>query len=341
MSNQAAWLDGKGKDLRVAEAELPSPGADQVVIKAHALAINPVDWKIQDYGFFVQTWPAVLGEDIAGEIYEVGSNVTRFKKGDRVIAHAHGLVTGDPKDGSLQLYPRAFAKNTTKLPDSISFTEGSVLPLAINTAADGLYKGREDGFLGLELPTLTPTASGKTLVVYGGSSSVGAIAIQLAVASGATVIATASSHNHDFVAGLGASKVLDYKKSSIVDDVVEAVKSTGSNNFIGIYDAISLPDSYKNNLAILEKLGTGNLATTLPGPKAEELPKGSKTGGVFAISPVTAPLWEDGYITQALEQGKLKAVPEPLVVGKGLDSVQKGFAKQKEGVSAKKVVIEL
>lgn len=84
-SNQAAWLDGGGKKLRVDSAEMPKPGADDIVIKVAAAAVNPVDWKIQDYGLFVQKWPMVLGTDAAGEVTEVGDNVKRFKKGDRVI----------------------------------------------------------------------------------------------------------------------------------------------------------------------------------------------------------------------------------------------------------------
>ena len=152
------------------------------------------------------------------------------------------------------------------------------------------------------------------------------------------MIAVASSHNHDFVKSLGASSAFDYKSSSVIDDVVKAVNDTGANNFYGVYDAISTADSYKITVPILEKLGQGNLATTLPGP--ENLPKASKTGNVFAISEVTYPLWSS-YITQALEQGKLKAVPEPQVVGKGLEYVQKGLDANKAGVSAKKVVIEL
>ena len=73
-------------EQQVGPADIPKPGPDDVVIKNHAVAINPVDWKIQDYGLFIQSWPNVLGEDVAGEIHEVGSNVTKFKKGDRVIS---------------------------------------------------------------------------------------------------------------------------------------------------------------------------------------------------------------------------------------------------------------
>ena len=57
-----------------------------MVIKNHAVAVNPVDWKVQDYGAFVKKWPVVLGEDYAGEIVEVGEGVTHLKKGDRVTS---------------------------------------------------------------------------------------------------------------------------------------------------------------------------------------------------------------------------------------------------------------
>lgn len=65
---------------------MPKAEAGKVVIRNKAIAINPVDWKIQDYGLFIQKWPTVLGTDVAGEVVEVGEGVSNFKKGDRVIA---------------------------------------------------------------------------------------------------------------------------------------------------------------------------------------------------------------------------------------------------------------
>ena len=121
-------------------------------------------------------------------------------------SHGVSLVTADNKDGGFALYSSAQAGTTAKLPDSISFTEGSVLPLAFDTAAVGLYSTGE-GFLALPHPSLKSSSTGKTLVVWGGSSSVGALAIQLAVASGLKVVATASKHNADFVKKCGASEV--------------------------------------------------------------------------------------------------------------------------------------
>lgn len=338
MSNQAAYLDGKDKPFRVDRAEVPKPKDNEVIIKNHAIAINPVDWKIQDSGMFIQNWPIVLGCDVAGEIVEVGSSVKQLKKGDRVAGHAISLATQDSRNGAFQLYTACPETVTSKIPDGISYSEASVLPLALDTAAAGLYGSRQNGFMGLEYPTLTPTQSGKTLVVYGASSSVGALVVQLAVASGVYVIAVASEHNHAFCKSLGASETYDYKSSSAIDDIHKAIKASEPRNFIGVYDAISNADSYKITVPVLEKVGAGNLAVTLPGP--EKVPDAVKVGNVFGVGEVTHPVWEH-YVFEALKQGKLKAVPEPLVIGKGLENVQKGCDKNKAGVSAKKVVIEL
>lgn len=83
--NQAAWLDNANSPLVIREAPMPSAGPNEIVVKNHAVAINPLDNHMQDIGVFVQQWPAILGCDVAGEVFEVGSGVDRFRKGDRVI----------------------------------------------------------------------------------------------------------------------------------------------------------------------------------------------------------------------------------------------------------------
>ncbi len=175
-----------------------------------------------------------MGTDVAGEVEEIGEGVTRFKKGDRVIGHCISLANDDPAHGGFQLYSAVVAAKAAKLPDSVPFNEGVVLPLALDTAAVGLYSSASDGFLGLPMPSLEPRPSGKTIVVWGGSSSVGALVIQLSVASGAKVVAVASEHNHDFCKRIGATEVCDYKKDSVVDDIVKAVKALGGD-FAGVY----------------------------------------------------------------------------------------------------------
>ena len=86
MSNQAAWYpEAKGR-FTVDSAPYTKPGPNEVVIKNAAVAINPVDWKIQTYGVLVETFPSIIGSDIAGEVFEVGADVTGLKKGQRVLA---------------------------------------------------------------------------------------------------------------------------------------------------------------------------------------------------------------------------------------------------------------
>lgn len=124
----------------------------------------------------------------------------------------------------------------------------------------------------------------------------------------------------------------------MVDDVVNAVKSVGGS-FAGVYDAISIEDqSFKYVLPMLEKLGGGSLGVVLGPP--ENFPSSVKVGKIFGMNEVTYPLWSD-YLSKAMESGAIKCLPEPMVVGKGLGSVQKGLDENKKGVSAKKVVVEL
>ena len=86
MSNQAAWLKAPKANLEVDSAPTAKAGQGEVVIKNGFLAINPVDWKIQSYGFPNYKYPDILGRDIAGEIVEIGQDVTRLHLGQRVIA---------------------------------------------------------------------------------------------------------------------------------------------------------------------------------------------------------------------------------------------------------------
>lgn len=342
VANRAAWIkEAKSKPLQIDTAPMPVPGPDEVVIKNKAVAVNPVDWKIQDSGLFIQNYPNILGTDVAGEVSEVGSNVKNFKKGDRVLGHCIGLGTGKAQNGGFQLFTATPEILTSKIPGPVSFTDAAVLPLAISTAAAGLY---QPSYLELPYPTSSSKDSGKVILVWGGSSSVGSTAIQLAIASGVQVITTASKRNHDYCSKLGAKAVIDYNSSSVVDDIVSAIKNTGAT-FAGIYDSISLPDSFKHCFEVLQKAGgSKKMATVLPPP--QDTPKDLQVQGVFAVTIATQhkdvgdAVWNK-FVPDALKSGSLKCLPEPLVVGNGLESVQKGFDTQKAGVSAKKVVIEL
>ncbi|KAE8383604.1 chaperonin 10-like protein [Aspergillus bertholletiae] len=345
-ANSAVWLLEAGGQFVVQEAPMPSPGPGEVLIKNKAIAVNPMDWKIQVYGPhlpFPKQYPFILGADVAGEIHEVGQDVTTFKKGDRVMGAANWFLSNDIRDSGFQNYTICKATVVAPLPDTTSFESGSVLPLALTTAAMGLYPA---GRLELPLPQATqPTPINKVILVWGGSSSTGSATIQLAVASGATVIATASARNHSFVQSLGAAKVLDYRKESIVQDLIKAIQDT-PGEFAGALDAIGEEDTVRRCADVVKGLGSGGRVVTNLPREVKDIPAGVEVVGVVDAAhisdnkAVSEGIW-GRFVPEALENGTLKPVPEPLLVGRGLEKIPEGVSLSQQGISAKKIVVAL
>ena len=283
-------------------------------------------------GIMVQSWPKVVGSDVSGEVHEAGFHVKNFKKGDRVVGVSNGLLTGTPESGAFSLYTKVPAKTAAIIPSNVSFKDASVLGLAIGTASCGL---NGEKYLAQPFPTTNPKPSGKVLFVHGGSTSIGSMTTQLAKAAGIRVITTASPGNFDFCLKAGASEVFDYNDSHVVDKIVEAVSK---DTFVGIYDSVSDDNAYKMDFAIFEKLGGGKVVTCHPPP--ENLPSSVKAEWMMGVGEHSAPIWGE-FVTEALSNGQLKCLPEPLVVGKGLESLQKALERSKAGVSAQKLVVEL
>ncbi|KAK6218371.1 zinc-binding oxidoreductase [Colletotrichum tabaci] len=319
---------------------MPSAGTGEIVIRTFAVSANPVDWKIQAHGRYLSQFPFILGEDAAGLVEEVGDGVTRFKKGDRVIAHCHGLMTRNPANSAFQLYLVATASLVSTIPDFMTFEQAAVLPLATSTACAGLY---DKALLGLPLPSTTnPKNSGKSVLIWGGASSVGSTAIQLATASGVTVITTASPANHEFVKSLGASTVFDYRSPTVVEKIASILAET---DFVGVYDAIGEDSSLDAISAILDRLNKKvPVASVLPSEKKTE-----RFAPVYivAFSIIQAPNQHIGewiwgkFISEALANGSFKAKPDPLVTGHGLESIQEALDVQRNGVSAVKIVVTI
>jgi NADPH:quinone reductase-like Zn-dependent oxidoreductase len=216
--------------------------------------------------------------------------------------------------------------------------ETAVCVLSITVSGEAL-PGVPTPALGLPYPSLQdPVPSlGKTLVIYGGSSSVGSMTTQVATAAGITVISIAGPHNFDFSKRCGAVHVFDHKDPLLDEKVIEAVSKLGQK-FVGIFDAIASPDTYVHDLAILAKLGGGHLACSHPPPT--DVPENVKAGMIFAVNDVATPVWEE-WVTPALEAGKLQCLPPPTVVGKGLEFVQEALKRSKAGISATKLTVEL
>lgn len=92
-TNRAAWLTApEAYPLEVKDSPYPVCGPDDVIIENKAVAVNPVDWKMQAYDFYITNYPAIEGCDMAGRIVEVGSNIKHLKVGDRVLAHGPNIM---------------------------------------------------------------------------------------------------------------------------------------------------------------------------------------------------------------------------------------------------------
>ena len=346
-TNTAAWLRAKAAPLEVASAPYPSPEDNEIIIQNAAVAINPVDWAVQAMGESLFPWlafPLTLGSDVAGTVTEVGRAVTRFKPGDRVLGHALALTTSATREGAFQTYTALKAHLASPIPASLSFESAAVLPLGLSTAACGLF---QKNYLALAYPTVPPPRpTGETLLVWGGSTSVGSNAIQLAVAAGYEVITTASAKNWEYVKKLGAGAAFDYNSESVVQDLVEVFKGKKCAGAIAIGSAGAPASRDAAAFGCVEVVARseGKKFVAMAVHPPENLMEGVGTKFIFGSdlkdNEVSKVVYED-FLPKALEEGTYITAPDPEVVGKGLEHIQAAFDVLKKGVSAKKVVVSL
>jgi NADPH:quinone reductase-like Zn-dependent oxidoreductase len=370
-TNTAAWSSARGVALAPGPAPYTPPAPDQIVVRNHAVAVNPLEWIIQVAGNLTYRWlkyPAVLGSDVAGEVVEVGSAVTRFRAGDRVLGHAVGTDkdANTAAEGGFQLYTVLLERMAAPIPDTLGYEDAAVLPLAISTAACGLFQADQ---LGLAPPSAKPEPAGQTLLVWGGSTSVGSNAIQLAVAAGYEVFATASPRNFGYVTALGASRVFDYNSPDVVAAITAAlqgrtfagaiafgttsaaacIKIAGAcegNRFVSLatppVSFARLGDPGRGRLAVprlIARLVTSNVALQFGSRR-----RGVRTKYIFGTTlkanEVSTLIYRD-FLPAALAQGRYRAAPNPTVVGHSLGDIQHALDIQRKGVSAAKVVVTL
>jgi NADPH:quinone reductase-like Zn-dependent oxidoreductase len=338
----AAILPSKYSAFELTHRPTPTPGPNELLIEVKAIALNPIDHHQRYLGVFIAAYPAVIGSDIAGTVITAGASVPRDapKPGTRVAAFAPCFyMQGAPDYGAFQTRVLVPAANAVPLPDRISFNEGSVLPMAVLTTWAGLYN------LGVPRDTAYTAADKKGMLVWGGSSSVGSAAVQVASLLGFTVYTTASEKHHEYLKSLGASKVFDYRREDVVESIVKAAKEDGLTIQLGYLAAGQLQSS----LEILKELkgeGTAKLASAplmpenppnLEGVEAQFVvwPKDEEermefTHFVFGV-----------WLKEKLETGEFVPSPKIQVIEGGLESVQKGVDEWKKGVSGVKLVLEV
>lgn len=239
------------------------------------------------------------------------------------------VVTENPVEGAFQLYTIANKEAVSHIPDSLSFENAAVLPLAVSTATVALYTPKQ---LALPLPTVDAKPTEQVLLVWGGSSSVGGMAIQFGKQSGFKVAATCSPRNNDYVKSLGAELVFDYSSPTVVEDIV---KSLEAYEVVGIFNAIGGEKSGIACNGIISQVKTPterrHVATVPPLPS--NIPDGVTVEALGSAATMffddrkssAAYIWQK-FLPEALAKGVVKAVPEPLVVGTGLEKVSQAIA---------------
>lgn len=197
---------GDAEVLRVEQAEIGEPGADDVLVRVAGAGLNPIDWKTRKgLGFVARQiendLPWTPGFDMSGEVVAVGEDVTTLAPGDRVM----GMIGFPARGGGYAEYVIAPAVDLAIVPEELDLVSAGALPLAALTAWQALFEVAE-----LE--------AGQKVLVHAGAGGVGHFAVQFALERGAHVIATASSSNRDFLAGLGVHEVIDYHTTRVEDE---------------------------------------------------------------------------------------------------------------------------
>ncbi|KAB0669902.1 NADP-dependent oxidoreductase [Oryzomonas sagensis] len=186
------------------DAPLPQPGKDEILVRVHAAAVNPVDWKIREgylKGMLNSRLPLIMGWDLSGTVEAVGPEVVRFKVGDEVFSRPD-----IERDGAYAEFIVIRENEAAFKPQSIDHLHAAAIPLAGLTACKSLFAAAK-------------LSAGQAILIHGAAGGVGTYAVQLAKWKGAHVIATASERNHDYLRELGADEVIAYQNVRFEDKV--------------------------------------------------------------------------------------------------------------------------
>lgn len=240
--------------VQVPEPEAPEGG---VVVAIRAAGVNPIEWKMRSGVRPGPPFPRRPGSDGAGVITAVGSGVSGWSVGDRVIVSGASGTYAD----SVAVAPESL----DRLPEGLGFEEAAALGVPISTAHQAVVS------LGV--------TEGSVLLVHAGAGAVGQAAVQFAVQRGARVIATASPANHDRLRELGAEPV------AYGEGLEERLRAVAPDGVDRVLDAAGTDEALAASLALVSD--PQHIGTVVVGARAEELGIRAWMGG----SPV--PLTEE------------------------------------------------
>lgn len=296
---------GAEEVMQLDDVAVPSPGPREMLIKVAATSINHSDLFIRQNGNIhigLGDLPLILGRELAGTVAEVGSGVTEYAPGQRVVAlpavqtRAAGLPGGKEYTGCYAEYALARPQDTRALPDGIDMVTGAATSWASLTAWYVLAAGR--------------LKEGECVLIQAGGSGIGVMAIQFAKILGARVFTTASAEKCPRVVELGADTAIDYRHKDFEAEILRLTEGRGVDVVVETVGGESLDKS----LRVLAPGGRLIALGSLSGG-ARDLPRGLPQGRTAARFSITAFLMEEtraiaqlDRIFELISSGRLKVI---------------------------------
>ncbi|MVU77759.1 zinc-binding dehydrogenase [Nocardia sp. ET3-3] len=241
--------------LHAVELPVPQPGPSEILVRVHATALNPTDWKHRALrGLFLPAPPFVLGWDVSGEVVATGVGVTLFQPGDEVF----GMLPYPHGHGAAAEYVTVTARAFARKPANLGHVEAAAIPLAALTAYQAIVDTAN-------------VQAGQRVLIHAAAGGVGHFAVQIAKARGAYVIGTASAPNHDFLRSIGVDEAVDYHAV----DVTETIRDI---------DMVLDPIDEAHAIRSLNTLRPGGIVVAIRGGKGDELRAAADGLGVRGVS---------------------------------------------------------
>lgn len=320
------------KNLTLEQVDIPTMGAEDVLIKIVAASLNPIDSMIMSGGLKIllkYKMPLILGNDFAVVVEQVGSRVTKFKIGDEVFGRA-----AKNRIGTFAEYIASNQDDIALKPSNLSLEEAAAIPLVGLTSYQALH----------DILAVKPNDK---VLIQAGAGGVGSMAIQVAKTMGAYVATTTSSKNTDFVKSLGADEVIDYHQTNF-EDVL--------SNYDYVFDTLggkSLENAFKilkPNGKIVSVSGTPNrrfaqsfglswwktAAITVASRKITKLEKEFKVQYDFLFMKPSGQ--ELAILANLIEQGQVKPIIDHSVT---LNNIQDGLDSLRNGRTRGKIVVKV
>jgi len=264
-----------GGQLVFNDVPTPTIAHDEILVKIKSTAVNHLDL-VEASGTARQILPIDLpwipGHEFSGVVEQIGSDVATVATGDAVFGTTSGM-------GAFAEYLAVKAAAIAKKPSNLTFEEAASVPVAAQTAWQGLF-------------THAHLEKGQTILIHGGAGAVGAYAVQLASYAGATVIVTASGGDEAYLKSIGASRVIDYREAQFENLLREKVDV--------VFDLVG-GDTQKRSFLILKE--GGYLVSAVQPVSQEEAATHHVSGMMMRLAPSGDVL---GRIGRLLEEGTIR-----------------------------------